>query len=875
MRGTCVQRLLAMTLTTSAVVASLGGLAAAPASASIGRSRVAAASTRHLPARARVAGRVSPSRRLALTIALQPRDPLALSSFATAVSTPGSPQYGQFLSVPQFARRYGATTVALAAVKRAMRAGGLRVGSVSANQLSVTVSGTAAHVERTFQTTIAQVRLANGRRAYANTTPATLSGAVAGDVQGVVGLDSATKDLSQLSRAPSRAAGGRRAAPRARAHSAQEVTGGPQPCNTIANQFPSGYTADQIATAYGVSPFYQAGNEGQGQTVALYEPGAPYPQSDVGAFLACYGITTNVTQVPVDGGPGAYSNQDDGEVTLDIDNVAALAPKANILVYDSGNQATNGIDTLTAIVSQNQAKIVSISYGQCEAQLTPSTVQAENTLLQEAAAQGQSVFSSSGDAGDATCSQHSTDKGLSVIDPGAQPFNTAVGGTTLSAIGPPPTEEVWNDGSSGGSNGRGGYDSSASGGGLSTEWAMPSYQSTASSNLGVINSQSIQNGVSCGSTYCREVPDVAADASGTTGYVVYSSHYGGWYVQGGTSASAPVWAALAALFDASPTCRGLPLGFVNPSLYAIAGSTYLSDFNDISANSPNGPAGNDVFGINNGVFPVTANYDMTTGLGSPVSSALGGALCSARAPVYTVAVASPGALTTAVGTAASLAIHASDSGNASLTYTATGLPAGLAINAATGVITGTPTTAQATTVTVSATDGFTNTGSVRFGWSIVNLPAAPPPATVSHSRVGKPYTRSVKISGLVKRRPKLSFVLDAGRRAPALKSLSIALPRGLSFANKTKSLDKGLTIKAGKKKLKFKVKVKRGVLTITLAKPERSIKVTVGRPAIAITRAEAAKIKHRKVRKLTFKIKATSVRHKTTTRSVTLTKLGH
>ena len=863
-----------MTLTTGAVAASLGGLAAAPASASTGRSRVAAASTRQLPARARVAGRVSPSRRLALTIALQPRDPLALSSFATAVSTPGSPQFGQFLSVPQFARRYGATTDALAAVKRAMRAGGLRVVSVSANQLSVAVSGTAAHVERTFQTTIAQVRLANGRRAYANTTPATLSGAVAGDVQGVVGLDSATKDLSQLSRAPSRAAAQRRAAPRARAHSAQEVTGGPQPCNTIANRYP-GYTADQIATAYGASPFYQAGNQGQGQTVALYEPGAPYPQSDVSAFLACYGITTNVTQVPVDGGPGAYSNQDDGEVTLDIDNVAALAPKANILVYDSGNQATGGIDTLTAIVSQNQAKVVSISYGACEAQITPSTIQAENTLLQEAAAQGQSVVSSSGDAGDATCSQHSTtDTGLSVIDPGAQPFNTAVGGTTLSAIGPPPTEEVWNDGG-GGSNGRGGIDSSASGGGLSTEWAMPSYQSTASSNLGVINANSIVSGVSCGSTYCREVPDVAADASATTGYVVYSSSQGGWYVTGGTSASAPVWAALTALFDASPTCRGLPLGFLNPSLYAIAGRTYLSDFNDISANSPSGLTGNDVF--NQGLpYPVTANYDMTTGLGSPVSSALGGALCSARAPVYTVAVASPGALTTTVGTAASLAIHASDSGNAPLTYAASGLPAGLAINAATGAITGTPTTAQATTVTVSATDGFTNTGSVQFGWSIVNLPAAPAPTvTVTHPRVGRPYTRSVKISGLIKRKPKLSFVLDAGGRAPALKSLSIGLPRGLSFAKKTKTLDKGLTIKAGKKKLKFKVRLKRGVLTITLAKSERSIKVTIGRPAIAITRAEAAKIKHRKVRKLTFKIKATSVRHKTTTRSVTLRKLRH
>ncbi len=869
MRGICGKRLLLMSVTASAVMASLGGLTASSTFASTGRSEVAATSIRQIPARARVVGRVSPRRRLALTIALAPRDPLALNSFATAVSTPGSPRFGHFLTVPEFARRFGATTDALAAVKRAMRAGGLRVGSVSANQLSITVSGTAAHVERTFQTTIAQVRLANGRRAYANTTAATLSGAVAGDVQGVIGLDSATKDLSQLKRGPSLAAAKRRAAPSARTHSAQDVTGGPQPCNTIANQTAQGYTADQIATAYGVPPFYQAGNEGQGQTVALYEEDAPYPQSDVGAFLACYGITTNVTQVPVDGGPGAYSNQDDGEVTLDIDNVAELAPKANILVYDSGAQATAGIDTLTAIVSQNLAKVVSISYGACESQVTPSTVQAENTLLQEAAAQGQSVFSSSGDAGDAMCSQHSTDTGLAVIDPGAQPFNTAVGGTTLSAIGPPPTEEVWNDGSSGGSNGHGGYDSSASGGGLSRDWAMPSYQSTASSNLGVINSQSIQNGISCGSTYCREVPDVAADASGTTGYIVYSN--GAWTITGGTSGSAPVWAALAALFDASPACRGLPLGFINPSLYGIAGASYLTDFHDISANSPSGFPGNDVF--NQGLpYPVTANYDMTTGLGSPVSSALGGALCSARAPVYTVAVASPGALTTTVGTPVALAIHGSDSGNAGLTYTATGLPAGLAINPATGAVTGTPTTAQATTVTVSATDGFTNTGLVQFGWSIVNPPAAvvaPPRAST-----GRPTATKVKLSGLVKRKPKLSFVLRAGHGARALKSLSITLPKGLSFATKTKSLDKGISVKLGRKKLKFAAKVKKGVLTITLSKTERSITLSVGRPALSITRAEAQKIKRRKVKKLVVTLKVTDSAKHRTTRKVTLKKLS-
>ena len=162
---------------------------------------------------------------------------------------------------------------------------------------------------------------------------------------------------------------------------------------------------------------------------------------------------------------------------------------------------------------------------------------------------------------------------------------------------------------------------------------------------------------------------------------------------------------------------------------------------------------------------------MTTGLGSPNAAALGKSLCSVRAPVYTVAVTSPGNQSTFVGSPVNLAVHGADSGNAALAYVATGLPAGLSINASTGVISGTPTTPQTATVAVSAGDQFTNAGSTSFTWAIVPRPV-----------IGKPTAKWVKISGLGKRKPKLTLTLNAGTNAPALKAVAITLPKGLSFA---------------------------------------------------------------------------------------------
>jgi subtilase family serine protease len=865
-------------LTVGAVAAG-SPLAYAVATATASSPLARVGSTPVLPHGARVGNAVPASSQLQLTIALQPRDPSDLQALATAMSTPGSPQFRHYLTVDRFAQRFGATSSQVSAVRSALQAQGLDVGTPTANDLTIPVTGTTAQVEKAFSVSESQVTLPGGRVAFANDQAPLLRASIARDVQGVIGLDDVARPQPQgLKRVRSASAphlSGAQAAP-----GSQAITSGPQPCaQAVADSQGSnlgggpGYTADEVASAYGMSAYYP-GNEGAGQTVALVEFG-PYSSTDIATYQACYGTSATLNNVDVDGGPGAFptSGGDDGEAALDIDQVIGLAPRATVDIYQApttGNQA----DILTAIASQNVAKVTSSSWGACETLTGQSVINSESTTLQEMAVQGQSFFISSGDSGSLMCYQatHGTaqqNDSLSVIDPGAQPFATGVGGTYLgTASGTLPDngsyagEQVWNDGI------QTDRSASASGGGVSNQWPMPAYQSGAAGALNVVQSSSSRT---CGNQFCRQVPDVSADADPNSGYVVYSTdptNGAQWGITGGTSAAAPLWAAFTALANASPTCRGLTVGFENPALYAIAGSAYAANFHDITQVSPFAPpgaTGNDPHpGLNpqnpNSLYPVQAGYDMGTGLGTPVANVVGNSLCALRAPVYSVSVANPGAQLSIRGHAASLAVRGADSGSAALSYTAAGLPAGLTINPATGVITGTPSTNQSTTVTVAATDAFTNTGSTAFTWAVVTP--------------GRPAAVSPKVSGLTMGKPKLAFVLRAGSFAPALQSVSITLPRGLSFAKKLKSLEKGITVKSGSAKVKFSVKASGGTLTITFKSAVPSVSLTLGSQALTISTSTMRNIRKHKVKTLTVTIRTTDASKRTVRFGITLTKLS-
>ncbi len=205
-----------------------------------------------------------------------------------------------------------------------------------------------------------------------------------------------------------------------------------------------------------------------------------------------------------------------------------------------------------------------------------------------------------------------------VSDPAAQPYVTAVGGTSLGhgthTFGPPPAEQVWNDALY--------YSDGAGGGGLSRSFAMPPYQQA----LGTVTGSS---GTPCGNARgeCREVPDVSADADPSSGYVVYDSYNGlNWNALGGTSAAAPLWAAVVAVI-ASANGNTAGYGALNPALYQLAQESPGTYFNDVTIGN------NDYNATDQGQYPAQPGYDMATGLGTPVASTLAAGFTSIPLPV--------------------------------------------------------------------------------------------------------------------------------------------------------------------------------------------------------------------------------------------------
>ncbi len=374
---------------------------------------------------------------------------------------------------------------------------------------------------------------------------------------------------------------------------------------------------------------------GAGQTIALLEFDG-YSKSDVDLTFSSVGdsYTVPIQNVLLNGATGANMSGNDSEEVLDIVQAIGMAPGlSQVRVYIGGND----VDILNSIASENLAQEVSISWS-----WSPDNPDTDDIFFQEMAAQGQSVFAASGDWGE-------FDPYFDNFFPAEDQFVTAVGGTDLSTQGgggPWASETAW----------------TRSGGGVSPDGIpIPAWQA------GIATST---NG---GSNTLRNVPDVAMQAD----FVNYSCANGscaGNY--GGTSFSAPRWAAFMALVNEQAVTSGnSTLGFINPAIYAIGeGSNYGNDFHDIDYGNNN--ARNNCCGWP--YYNAVDGYDLVTGWGSPNGQSLIDDLAPPTAASFVLAPAST-VLNIVPGNSGNINIAIQDKSgfSGSVTLAAANLPTGV------------------------------------------------------------------------------------------------------------------------------------------------------------------------------------------------------
>ena len=545
--------------------------AAAPAPAAEPRVVLAGSERKYLPA-ADLQATAAPVKRS--------RGPLTVSVLLRRKQSINPAEIGETrVSRAQFRAQFGADPVAVKAVKSFAKQFGLTVESTPQllEARIIKLSGTRQLLETAFGVTLSDQQ--HGGSIYriregAIYIPASLEGLV----EAVLGLDNRPQ-----------------AAPHFRiAHSLN-----PQSSGIAPNASGGSFTPPQIAQLYQ----FPANASAAGQTIGLIELGGGYRTSDLTAYFKSLGLKApSVVAVPVDGGKNSPSTADsaDGEVMLDIEVAAAVAPGAKIAVYFAPNTDQGFIDAIATAVhdSTNKPSVISISWGGPESSWTQQAITALDSACQAAALLGVSITVAAGDNG----STDGVTDGANHVDfPASSPHVLACGGTKITATGTTLSNEVvWNELSA---------SEGATGGGVSAVFPLPAWQTNANVPAPAASANRKKKkpkpapGNGSDTTGGRGVPDVAGNADPITGYTIRVD--GQTIAIGGTSAVAPLWAGLIALANAQ---NSTPAGFLNPTLYNNA-----SAFRDITSG-------------NNGAYKAGTGWDACTGLGSPVGTAVISAL---------------------------------------------------------------------------------------------------------------------------------------------------------------------------------------------------------------------------------------------------------
>ncbi|SFE32578.1 kumamolisin [Bacillus sp. OV194] len=503
-----------------------------------------------------------------------PNDTLSLTLFVRRSSTQSAlktivkemevrhPNERNYLNHEEFSNTHSAYPEDLKKIEEFADRYGLEVSEVNAAAGTIVLSGTIATVNKAFKVELGTYEhpefTYRGRTGYVH-IPENLKDIV----QAVLGLDNRpqTKPHFRIRRENIETA-------------KQRKTG-------------SSFTPPQVAKLYNFPTDINC----KDQCIGIIELGGGYRNTDLKEYFTRLGVPVpHITNVSIKGAknkPTGRPDGPDGEVVLDIEVAAAVAPGVKIAMYFAPNTDAGFLKAITTAIhdTNNKPSVISISWGASESEWTNQAIEAMNQVFHDAAALGVTICCASGDNG----SSDGVNDGLAHVDfPASSPYVLACGGTRLDGAGQTIQKEVvWNEGEHG-----------ATGGGVSDVFDLPDWQANAQ----------VPASVNPGGRIGRGVPDVAGNADPATGYEVQAD--GQQFVVGGTSAVAPLWAGLIAMINQK---LEHPLGFANPFLYPLP--VQDQPLHDITEG-------------NNIGYESHAGWDACTGLGSPDGTKLLNVLAS-------------------------------------------------------------------------------------------------------------------------------------------------------------------------------------------------------------------------------------------------------
>jgi subtilase family serine protease len=559
----------------------------------------------------------------------------ALETLIAGQNDPSSPLFHKWLTPEEFATQFGMSAQDIATATSWLTSQGFSVVKVMDSGNAIIFTGTAGHVRHAFGTEIHHYNV-KGAMHYANAGAVTLPAALANVVASVSGLND-FHPTPQFVRSG--------------------VTAGR---SNISPLFTSGITGSHFlapgdfSTIYDTKGLLNGGFTGAGVTIGIAGE-TDIILSDIAAFRAAAGLPVNnptVVLKPGSGDPGTLFALNLPEADLDLEWSGGIAPNANIVYLnstDAFDSLAYGIQSRVTVNGSNiLIPILSISFGNCEANIGMPL----ESVLQQAAAQGQTVIAAAGDSGAADCDNQQTvsTRGLAVDYPASSPFVTGIGGTEFNEGTTTGATAFWN----GNVSGTSATDVVSSAISYIPEMA---WNDTPNSELGDVlagggggasilftTKPSWQVGVpGIPADGRRDVPDIALNASPVhDGYLICteiqltpnSSQYSancqsgfriasgspidptGLEPIGGTSVGAPSFAGVLALIEQK---LGAPQGLINPALYSIASNPtmYASDFHDVTVGSNKMPCSGGTGCVSGQVgFTAGTGYDEATGLGS-------------------------------------------------------------------------------------------------------------------------------------------------------------------------------------------------------------------------------------------------------------------